>query len=216
MTIHPQLADLMRESSQADHQDAENSSFIAELMTGQLSLLHYRALLAQYAYIYAALDASASELRSAGLYRALLDARLERSAPMLADLDALGATAVDPLASTGEYVDRIRQVSASAPHRYLAHHYVRFLGDLSGGQILSRKIQQHYGARQQELTAWDFSELGKLKPYKDQYRNELNILQLNPQRVQDVLDEVRLAFGFNKALFHELSTSSASASLVAP
>ncbi|WP_052663693.1 heme oxygenase (biliverdin-producing) [Psychromicrobium lacuslunae] len=207
MTSQPQLADLMRESSQTDHQEAEDSSFIAELMTGKLSLLHYQALLAQYAYLYAALDSCATELRSAGHFSALLDARLERSALMLADLAALGASTAGPLPSMVRYVERIRNVSTQQPHRYLAHHYVRFLGDLSGGQILARKIQQHYGAGERELTAWDFTALGKLKPYKDRYRGALNELQLTSTQVNEVLDEVRRAFGFNKELFQELSTS---------
>ncbi len=208
-TPHP-LADLMRESSKADHEDAENSSFIADLMSGGLSLDHYCALLAQYAHLYTALESSAAILRSQQRFTQLLDPRLDRSALILADLDLLGGTPAEQSPAIVKYVSRIHQVTAEAPHRYLAHHYVRYLGDLSGGQILARKMQQNYGAGAAALSAWDFSALGKLKPYKDQYRESLNQLRLNPQHTAELLDEVRLAFGFNKALFHELAEGTVS------
>src|SRR5699024_8513215 len=52
----------------------------------------------------------------------------------------------------------------------IAHHYTRYLGDLSGGQAIRTLMRRHYGLPKTSLTMWDFTEAGKTKPYKEAYR----------------------------------------------
>lgn len=62
---------------------------------------------------------------------------LDRLAATRADLTALGQeTPEDPLPATADYAAAIR-TTASTPERFIAHHYLRYLGDLSGGQAIA-------------------------------------------------------------------------------
>ena len=53
--------------------------------------------------------------------------------------------------------------------RYLAHHYARYLGDLSGGQAVAVLMARHYGATPEQLCFYDFAELGSVVDAKREY-----------------------------------------------
>lgn len=62
-----------------------------------------------------------------------------------------------PPAPFSAYVDRIRELAApptpgapaaAGPGRLLAHSYVRYLGDLAGGQVIRRRIAKAYGLKE--------------------------------------------------------------------
>lgn len=64
--------------------------------------------------------------------------------PLPPFLEEVFTTTPAPLAV---YLDRLRELGASqqtAP-RLLAHAYVRYLGDLSGGQIIGNRLRKAYG-----------------------------------------------------------------------
>ncbi|BCJ52454.1 hypothetical protein Asp14428_39290 [Actinoplanes sp. NBRC 14428] len=50
-----------------------------------------------------------------------------------------------PLAATREYRARLHAVAFDKPWAFIAHHYTRYLGDLSGGQYLGPAIARAYG-----------------------------------------------------------------------
>ena len=87
----------------------------------------------------------------------------------------------------------------------LAHHYVRYLGDLSGGQVIARLVQRHYGVPDAGLHFYDFSLLGKAKVYKDAYRHQLDAVALSETERQDVLHRARQAFERTRRVFVELA-----------
>ena len=66
------------------------------------------------------------------------------------------------------YVSRIEQVSNSNdPSPLLAHSYVRYLGDLSGGQSIKRVLAKAYGlddSTDRGLSFFAFRELSTAKP----------------------------------------------------
>lgn len=88
------------------------------------------------------------------------------------------------------YVSRIRAISSSAqPALLLAHAYVRYLGDLSGGQFVRHKIMKAYGLDESGDGArfYDFGTLGgaamkegerggigELKKIKEWYREGMD------------------------------------------
>ena len=79
------------------------------------------------------------------------------------------------LPATQVYVDRLAQTADSLP-RYAAHAYTRYLGDLSGGQIIKRMLQRHYGFTSEGIAFYDFPRSTRLKPFKDVYRERLDAL----------------------------------------
>ena len=104
----------------------------------------------------------------------------------------------------------MRHIRAAAddPARIVAHHYLRYLGDLSGGQIIGRLVERHYGIAPGDLSMWRFEGIDKHKPYKDEYRAKLNVYAVTPERVSSLLEEAAKGFTLNKALFRELLTQS--------
>ncbi|WP_431712105.1 biliverdin-producing heme oxygenase [Glutamicibacter uratoxydans] len=98
--------------------------------------------------------------------------------------------------------------AATEPARLVAHHYLRYLGDLSGGLAIGKLVARHYGIGYEALNMWDFGEIEKPKLYKDAYRAKLDALGADPQIGAAILDEAKRGFQWNKAIFEDLLRSS--------
>jgi heme oxygenase len=139
------------------------------------------------------------------LVAAVYDPVLERTAALDADLAHWapgGGRAVESPAAAA-YRDRI--AAAGWGGELLAHHYTRYLGDLSGGQAIGKILDREFGLCGAGLAFYDFPL--RVKPYKDNYRHRLDALGLRPVDVDRVVDEVRVAFGLNQAVFDELASN---------
>jgi heme oxygenase len=88
--------------------------------------------------------------------------------------------------------------------RYVAHSYTRYLGDLSGGQVIGRMVQRHYGVADEGVGFYAFPQIPKPKPFKDLYRERVDALALTPAERELVVEEARAAFRHNRALFAAL------------
>ena len=63
-----------------------------------------------------------------------------------------------PLLAAGElYARRIAKAAEGDGTRLIAHAYTRYLGDLSGGQILQRLLARSLDLQPSELSFYDFS-----------------------------------------------------------
>lgn len=203
----PTLSTAMREGSRAEHEAAEGSSFMAELLDGRLNATAYADLLLRLRRVYAALEETVGARSADPIVAAVHDTALERLAAIDADL-AHWAPGVDPESiespAASAYVDRIR-AGAAWGGLLLAHHYTRYLGDLSGGQVIGRVLQRTFDLPEDTGVAfYDFPLIPKPKPYKDAYRARLDGLGLSPAEVERVVGEVKVVFGLNQALFDEL------------
>lgn len=205
------LAARVRQLTAEDHKSAETASFITELMSGKRCIRDYALLVSQYHYIYDALDAAADQLRTntslPGVAQ-LLDPDLDRRAAITADLAELLpsaglSTTPMQLQSTSTYAQHIRAV-ANDPARLTAHHYLRYLGDLSGGLAIARLMQRHYQIPHSQLNMYTFTPIDKPKLYKDAYRAQLDALGLDTEQEDAFIAEAGIGFGFNKAIFEEL------------
>ena len=201
------VAALIKAASADDHRATESRGFISLLMGGELDLAAYTRYLAQYARVYEALESRADG------GPAVFHSRLRRFARIESDLVALGAadwrTRFPALPSTARYADHLRRLVASTDSldnvaRYLAHHYARYLGDLSGGQAIAVLMARHYGATPEQLGFYDFAELGSPVHAKREYKERMNALELDAEAVDALTAEVLLAFRFNGAIFDEL------------
>ena len=174
-------------------------------------------LLSQYRFIYAALEEECRALRGrsepmdqeGGLLADLLDPQLERLPSIEADLASLvPAVGLDAapgaLPATREYAARIRAAAAEDPARLVAHHYLRYLGDLSGGLAIGKLVSRHYGIAQEHLSMWNFHGIEKPKVYKDHYRTKLDAYAVDDARADALVDEAASGFALNRALFAEL------------
>ncbi|HWK19465.1 MAG TPA: biliverdin-producing heme oxygenase [Microbacteriaceae bacterium] len=200
------LSELLRSATADQHQRAETRPFIADLMGGALTLGDYVDYVAQFAYVYEALESRDTSADPAPLH----DPRLARLASIESDLAAFGAadwrTTHPALPSTAAYAARLRELSVGRYAEYLAHHYTRYLGDLSGGQAIGAMIARHYGATPEQLAFFHFADIEKPVIYKREYREALDALELTAEEREAVVAEARAAFDFNAAVFDELGS----------
>lgn len=202
------LSHAMREGSQAQHDAAESSVFVEELMAGRVSAAGYVNYLRCLHPVYVALAEVGRALADDPLVSRVHDPRLDRADAIAADIADWGTGAPEETLCAGEaaaaYADRIRATEHS-PARFVAHHYTRFLGDLSGGQAIGRVLDREFQLGGRGTALYRFEEIGKVKPYKDGYRARLDALPLSAPERAEVVSEVQAAFGHNQAIFVELA-----------
>ncbi len=203
----------LKGSTATIHDEVEHTDFMVELMEGRLDAVAYATLLTQYEVIYAALEARARDFAADPVFAPFHDPRLERSARISADLaaldrvDGIDVSGIAVTTSAQAYADHL--AALGAPEQMIAHHYTRYLGDLSGGQAIGTLMGRHYGLPEEALTMWDFTALGKGKPYKDAYRGRLDEVAATGGDEEAVIAETLRAFDLNGALLSELTDRSA-------
>ena len=200
------LSVVMREGSRAAHEAAEGTSFMGELLDGRLTERAYADYLTGLRPVYAALEQVGAELADDPLVAPVRDVALERLAAIDADLEfwSRHATAGFTSPSVARYAERIERAREWGG-LYVAHHYTRYLGDLSGGLAIGRIVARTYGVGPEALAFYAFPGIPKPKPYKDAYRARLDELPLDEAHKQRVLAEVRAGFALNTAFFTELA-----------
>ncbi len=197
----------LREATRVEHEAAEDSPFMRALLAGDGSPAWYAGLATQLWFVYSALESAARALHGDPHAGPFLAAGLERLPSLEGDLTAmLGArwrAEAAELPATAAYTARIGEVAERAPHSYVAHHYTRYLGDLSGGRILARVLGRRYGLGPQCLTFFEFPGIPRPKVFKDGYRARLDALgsRLSAEERDDVVTEARAAFDHNRRVF---------------
>ncbi|WP_055399242.1 MULTISPECIES: heme oxygenase (biliverdin-producing) [unclassified Mycobacterium] len=196
------LSAAMKAGSAAEHTAAEQSAFVAELLAGRVTARGYSEYLLRLRVVYAALEDAIRARREDPMVAAVYDPTLQRSAAIDADLEHWRPGApreVDSPAATA-YRDRIAALTWGGA--LLAHHYTRYLGDLSGGRIIRKALDRTFDLRGAGLAFYEFPV--RPKPYKDAYRARIDALPTGADDIERIVDEVKLAFGFNRALLDEL------------
>lgn len=209
------LSVALRETTSAAHASAENSTFITDLMEGRACRRAFVALAVQQYVIYRAMeDVISAHYGDHPLLAGVHDPRLARVSALESDLTALvgpdfavrlaaGTLPICP--ATVAYATILRE--RHSPERILANHYVRYLGDLSGGQVIARLVQRHYGIGDEALAFYRFDGIEKLKPYKDDYRAALDAIAMTDAQRSATLAAAVEAFALNEAVFADLGAA---------
>ena len=108
--------------------------------------------------------------------------------------------------ATDAYVNRIRELDASTPDLLLAHAYVRYLGDLSGGQMLRGIVAASMPVPEGRGTAfYEFGDAEQTHALTQAFRNGLARVVADPATVSALAAEARCAFELHSRLFDELA-----------
>ena len=197
------LSAAMRAASQQEHDAAERSPFIGELLAGGLSRGAYVAYLVRLRAIYAALEEAVRRHRRDPVIAAVYDPALERLPAIEADIQywSDGPPKSFNSVAADSYCRRLESIDNGAA--LLAHHYTRYLGDLSGGQAIGRTLDRVFNLAGTGLAFYAFPM--RPKGYKHNYRARLDGLRLPAEHVGILLSEIKLAFRLNQALLDELA-----------
>ncbi|MEV4776422.1 heme oxygenase (biliverdin-producing) [Microbacterium sp. LWH12-1.2] len=205
----------LRERSSGSHSSSEHAGFMASLLSGDASRDDYTALVAQHYFIYEALESAAERMRHDAVASVFLSDKLTRLPALEADLEFLVGPdwreRITVLPTTRRYVDRIRQVGATWPGGFVAHHYTRYLGDLSGGVFIGRVMARRFGFQTNGVGFYLFDDIADPSAFKDVYREQLDAAPWDEAERERVIDEVLLAYRFNTELFEDLDRARAAA-----
>jgi heme oxygenase len=203
----------LRERTRASHSESEGADFMGDLMTGKGTREDYIALVAQHFFIYEAIESAAEQMKNNPVAAPFLSDKLTRLPAIEADLRFLIGEnwhdAIFPLSTTAAYVARIREVGATWAGGFVAHHYTRYLGDLSGGQVIRTILQRQFGFETNGVGFYLFGDIAKPREFKDTYRHQLDAVPWDETERTRVIDEVLVAYKFNTDLFHDLATAKA-------
>jgi heme oxygenase len=210
------LSARLRESTKAMHRLAERSGFMGELLAGRLGRDAYCGYLRNLHALYDALERELDRLAGESPAPPWILAPLFRRGAIAADLAHLhgGDWARLPLASaTAAYVVRLAAVGRECPHRLAAHAYVRYLGDLSGGQAISGVIRRAYALGEGPGTAFYRFEAGGTGSLKPALREALDAygVAVGASRSWEIVEEAVAAFARHRELFDELREAPAPA-----
>ena len=200
----PRVRKLHARIGKAHHQ-AEGMGFSRALLAGAATPLQLAALIRALAPAYRLLEQQAPAAAQALGEHSIPWNALARSTALdhdLAKLAGLPATPASPAAQA--WLQQLEQLAATAPHRLLAHVYVRYGGDLSGGQQLAEQARLILErAALPSLSFWVFER--PLVELKAGLHDGFEALQLSDPQEQELLEEAEAAFHATQRLLAELA-----------
>ena len=203
------LSTMLREGTKKSHTMAENVGFVKCFLKGVVEKKSYRRLVTSLYYVYSAMEEEMERLKDHPVISKIYFPELNRKQSLEEDLHFYyGANWRDEIKNSPAgkaYVDRIREVAQTEPELLVAHCYTRYLGDLSGGQILKKISQRAMKLTDGQGTAfYEFEDIPDEKAFKNKYRQTMDELPIDLATAEKIVDEANAAFGRNMELFQEL------------
>ena len=206
------LATKLREGTKKAHATVEGVGFIRCFLKGVVEIDSYRTLISNFYFIYSEMEQKMRVHRDHPILSKLYFPELDRRHSLEQDLNFFyGANWKSLLVesrSTKAYVQRIQDISDTAPELLIAHLYTRYMGDLSGGQILKKIAQRAMNLPEgQGLSFYEFKGISDTKQFKAMYRQRLDEMPLCETMVNCIVDEAKVTFEMNMKIFQELEGS---------
>jgi heme oxygenase len=207
--LQTSLADRLRSDTQALHQRAERTGTMQQLLRGEMSRRAYGALLRNLLAVYAVLEPALQRHAAHPLLAPLHSPALRRAAALRSDLLALEEERGEPLDSlvpaTLRYVRRLHVLDLVDPGLLAAHAYVRYLGDLNGGQILKRLVRKNDWMASIDATAfYDFGTPDEAKGLAQGFRTGLGASAWTFDEIDAVVAEACGSFALHIEMFEQL------------
>lgn len=203
------LALKLREGTKKAHTMAENTGFIACFLRGTVEKTSYRKLVANLYYVYAAMEEEMQKLKDHPVMSKMYFPELDRKSSLEQDLAYYYGSnwrdAIQPSEATKAYVAQIHKAAQEDPEMLIAHLYTRYIGDLSGGQILKKIAVNAMNLNEGEGTNfYEFAQIPDEKAFKNMYRATMDSLPITPEKADTIVEEANGAFHHNMNMFQEL------------
>ena len=206
------LALKLREGTSHSHTLAENTAFTKCFLKGIVEREPFRKLLADFYFLYSTLEEELERHKDDPVISNIYFPELNRKQNLAKDLEYYygenWAANIFPSVAGQTYVARIREVSQTDPALLVAHSYVRYMGDLSGGQSLKNIARSALELPADQGTQfYEFEQISTAearREFKGKYRDGLNALPIDETLEQKIVDEANHAFKLNRDVVHEL------------
>lgn len=187
---------------------AERSGVMALLLRGRISRDDYAALLRALAEIYGALERALQAQRDHPIVGPLLRPAFRRAPALAHDLEALVAFGVPMPAVAPDatrYAAHLDALAVEDPPRLLAHAWLRYLGDLNGGQVVGRIVRDALALPPAAVRFYEFPELTDPHAAAAEWRSALDAAAIDAETAARIVTEACDGFERHIALFRALA-----------
>jgi heme oxygenase len=203
------LAESLKDQTRHLHTEVERTGVMRELLRGRIDRARYCLLLRNLHAIYASLEQGLAGHEAHPYLACLPLARLARAEPLADDLRVLHgprwAQDLELLPAAHAYAQRLAALDREAPAALLAHAYVRYLGDLSGGQILRGIVSKSLGLSGETGTHfYAFGAPGEAQSLALRFRAGLDAIDIDDPAIGRIATEAQWGFACHGQLFREI------------
>ncbi|XP_076841264.1 heme oxygenase 2a isoform X2 [Brachyhypopomus gauderio] len=205
------LSEYLTEGTKEAHDRAENSPFAKDFLRGRIKRELFKLGTSALYYVYSALEEEIERNKDHPMFAAVyFPSELHRRDALAEDLEFLYGPDwrehISCLAAARPYVERIHRVGRREPALLVAHAWTRYMGDLSGGQVLKKVAQRvlKLPTTGEGVRFYGFESIHSPAAFKRLYRSRLNELEVDVEMKRRLLAEANLAFRFNLEVFEEL------------
>lgn len=190
--------------TKALHLQAERSGMMVRILRGRATRQGYALMLRNLLPAYIAMEDALERHRESPAVGLFARPETYRAAALAADVEALEGpgwrNTLTLLPEAVCYAEAIAQAGSGDGAGLIAHAYTRYLGDLSGGQIMQGVLAKNLGLGAGELAFYRFDGIADIATFKAEYRINLDragAIVVDPARV---LHEASEAFRHNMAV----------------
>ncbi|KAI8097634.1 heme oxygenase-domain-containing protein [Halteromyces radiatus] len=222
----PQLAMAMRQGTKVVHSAAENSVFTRRFLKGDITKGEYGQYLRSLYFIYKSMEELLEKhQQDPAIEMIYFPDELNREQALLEDLTYFygrerlaQVTHPDTMTpAVKRYIQAMEEACKVNPALMVSHSYARYLGDLSGGQILAKRLKKYILHLEKQDSSWDsrlgvsfyyFNNIGNQNEFKNMYRQQLDEAPVTARTKDMVVAEAVRCFELNIALFDEIQALS--------
>jgi len=202
------LSKRLKEGTKKSHNMVENTSFIVSFLNGVIDKNNYKQLLANFYFIYSSIEEEFENNKNNTILKFINYSELNRKKSLEDDLKFFYGDdwekCISPSPYTKLYVNRIKTLSENFPELLVAHHYTRYLGDLSGGQILKNIVRKSLKLKDSEgVSFYEFLDVKHIGEFKNKYKSSLDKMPVDNLLTKKIIEESNYAFKLNMNIFQE-------------
>ena len=199
----------IKAGTKKSHSAAENTAFVKSFLRGVVSKDSYKVLVSDLYFVYRTMEEEVRKLKDHPVVGKINLPELERVNNLERDLryfyGPIWRGLIKPSEACDRYCNRIIEVAKDEPELLVGHHYTRYLGDLSGGQILKGIAKRSLKLDDEAFNFYEFKDILNPVDFKNNYRGTLNCLPLTQTQVDGIITEANYAFRLNMYMFDGLS-----------
>uniref|UniRef100_H3A602 heme oxygenase (biliverdin-producing) n=1 Tax=Latimeria chalumnae TaxID=7897 RepID=H3A602_LATCH len=205
------LSEALKVATKEVHELAENTDFMRNFQKGQVTLEEFKLVTSSLYFVYLALEEEIERNKDHPCFTPVyFPAELHRREALENDLAYFYGpewqSQIQCPEATRQYVERLHAVGQHEPELLVAHAYTRYLGDLSGGQVLKKIAQKvlQLPSTGEGIQFFTFDAISSPMKFKQLYRARINSLEMDAETQRRVLEEAKQAFRLNMAVFEAL------------
>ena len=180
------------------HRKAERRPFMVVFFKAQLPREAYAEYLGRLSFIYAALEDADEKLKGDPVVGVMYSPELHRRDAIAADMEFfLGKDWRDRVtysSATKDYVERIETVANEFPPGFVAHQWLRYLGNVLAQPVLQRIMKRAYDLDDQGTEFARYPKVADPRAYLGEYHARMNAMPLDDNDVAKVVDEANRAW----------------------